>query len=266
VIVENMPGAGGKVAANHLVHVVRPDGLTIAHLGESNAADAVDSDLLARLHILVSPAPLTPLMLFSARSGIASVDDWRRARRAPRIASSGPAAASYVVPRLVARALGLPVEMVSGYSGSAEMRLALESGEVDGVCLSFDTFRTAFSASASLRPVLRFSRDPLPGIDAPDAMSLATDDTARALLETGVYAMSGLERFYAAPRDVPAPRISVLREGLMRTLADPQFLAAAAAAGLTVRPLTAGDLEERLRLIATRREILAVVRSIVSGR
>ena len=265
VVVENMPGAGGKVAANYLAHVARPDGLTIAHLVETNAADAVESDLLRQFLILVSPAPIVPVFAFSSQSGIATVDDWRQAKRPPRIGGSGPGASTFVVPHLASRALGLPMQIVPGYSGSAELRLALEGGEVDGVCLTADVIKTIIGASPNVRVVLRFSSDPIAGIDAPDAMSLATSADARALLETGVYAMAPLSRFYAAPRNIPAERAALLREGLARTLADREFLAAAATAGLTIAPVSAETIEERLRLIAARRPVLDEIRSILSS-
>ncbi len=94
---------------------------------------------------------------------------------------------------------------------------------MDGVCLTADVIKTVLGASPNVRVVLRFSSDPIAGIDAPDAMSLATGADAKALLETGVYAMGPLSRFYAAPRNVPAERAALLREGLTRTLADGSF-------------------------------------------
>ncbi len=266
VVVENMPGAGGKVASNYVAHVARPDGLTIGHLAETNAADAVESDVIGRLLMLISPAPIVPVFVFSSQSGIATVDDWRRAKRPPRIGGSGPGASTFVVPHLASRALGLPMQMVAGYSGSAELLLALDGGEVDGICLSTDAFKPPLGASPNVRVVLRFSSDPIAGVEAPDAMSLATGAEARALLETGVYAMGPLSRFYAAPRNVPAERAALLREGLARTLADAQFLAAAATAGLTIAPVSAEAIEQRLRVISTRRQVLDEIRSIVSER
>ncbi len=86
------------------------------------------------------------------------------------------------------------------------------------------------------------------------------------MLETGVYAMGPLLLFYAAPRNVPAERAALLREGLARTLADVQFLGAAATAGLTIAPVLAEAIQQRLRVISTRRQVLDEIRSIVSER
>jgi tripartite-type tricarboxylate transporter receptor subunit TctC len=266
VVVENMPGAGGKLASNYLTQVARPDGLTIAHVPIGSPAEAVQSLQGGQLQLLGSPAPLTSVVLFSARSGITNIDDWRRASPPPRIASSGPGSPTFVVPHLATRALGLPIQLITGYGGSAEMRAALEGGEVDGIVLSSDVVGTILAASPTVRAVLRFSHDPLPGIDAPDALSYVAAPESRILLETGVYDMSAMIRVYVAPGGVPATRIALLRDGIMRTLADPQLRASATAAGVRVEPVAAEVLEQRLRVLATRTQALDEINTILSGR
>lgn len=265
VVVENKPGAGGAVAANYLANVAAADGLTIGHLVETSAADAVQSGLLDRLILLGSPGPSIPVMVFSKRSGITTIDDWRRAAVPPRIGSSGPRAQSFVVPRIAQVALGLPMRIISGYAGSAEIRLALETGEADAICLSWDAFQTVFGTASGAKAVLRFSSTPLPDVDAPDAMALAPDQRARDLLETGVYSITALARFYALPPGVPADRVALLREGFQRTWADREFLAAAGAAGLVISPVEPKILEETLRTLATRQDILRELRSILES-
>ena len=83
---------------------------------------------------------------------------------------------------IAAAALGLPIQMVSGYANSADVRLAFDAGEVDAVCVSLDAYHTSFQL-ADARAVLRFSAAPIPGFDAPDAMSIAGDARVRQLLE-----------------------------------------------------------------------------------
>ena len=91
VVVENMPGAGGKVAANYLAQVARPDGLTIAHMPIGSPGEALQSLQRGQLQLLASPAPLLSVVLFSSRSGITSIDDWRvrRLRHVSRAAGPG---------------------------------------------------------------------------------------------------------------------------------------------------------------------------------
>ncbi len=136
VVVENMQGAGGALAARHLANVVKPDGLTIGLLTETDIAETVDSNLLGRIALLGSPSSSAQVVVFSKKSGITSIDDWRRVTSPPRFASTGPRTPMYVAPIVASRALGLPVRMVTGYGTSAEARLALETGEADAVCLT----------------------------------------------------------------------------------------------------------------------------------
>jgi tripartite-type tricarboxylate transporter receptor subunit TctC len=265
VIVENKPGAGGAVAANYLASVAKPDGRTIGHLVETSAASAVESDLLNRMIFLGSPGPSVPVMVFSQRSGIANIEDWRRAAVPPRIGSSGPRAQSYVVPRIAQAALGLPMQIISGYAGSAEIRMALENGEADAICVSADAFKTVFGSDSGAKVVLRFATAPIPGFDAPDALSLAGDQRARELLDVGVYAVTALARFYALPPNVPAQRVTLLRDAFNRTWTDTSFLAEAQAAGLVIAPVSAAILEQTLRTLATRQDVLRALRSILQS-
>jgi tripartite-type tricarboxylate transporter receptor subunit TctC len=265
VVVENMPGAAGAIAARHLAEAAPPDGLTIAVLSETNVADAVDSRVLRRLRFIGSPAASASLILFSRASGIATVDEWRRAPVAPRFAGTGPGAPSVVVPRLLGKAIGVPVRVVAGYGGVAEMRLALETGEVEAICLTMDAYHTAFPSGHDGRVVVRLSEAALPGIDAPDARSLAVDEHARELLDLGVYAMAPLARYFALSVDVPDARRSILQRALHDTWADPAFQAAARAAGLQIAPVTGDALAEVLRSAAAQPRLLAEIRSGVAA-
>ena len=111
--------------------------------------------------------------------------------------------------------------------------------------------------------MLRFSAAPIPGFDAPDAMSIAGDARARELLETGIYMMAPMVRFYVVPRGAPAARVALLREALEKTWVDPGFLSDARAAGLSIDPVTAGALEQTVATLATRPATIRDLRSIL---
>lgn len=261
-IVENMSGANGAIAVRHLATRTKADGLTIGLLSETNAADLIASNVLDTFDILGSPGPPPQVVLFSGRSGITTVEAWRHASKPPRFGSGGTANPPYVVPLIGAAALGLPIQMVSGYANSADVRLAFDGGEIDAVCLSVDAYHTSFQ-SADVRAVLRFSAAPIPGLDAPDAMSIAADARARELLETGIYMMAPMVRFYVVPHGTPPARVALLREALEKTWVDRQFLTDARAAGLTIDPVTAGALEQTVATLAGRPATISELRSIL---
>ena len=159
----------------------------------------------------------------------------------------------------------MPAQVVAGYGGVAEMRLALETGEVEAICLTMDAFHTAFPSGGDVRVVVRLSEEPIPGIDAPDARSLAFDQHARELLDLGVYVMAPLARYFALSADVPDARASILRRALHDTWADPAFQSAARSAGLQIAPVSGDALAEVLRRAAAQPKLLAEIRSSVAA-
>ena len=261
-IVENMPGANGLIAIKHLETRTKADGLTIGLFSETSAPDLIESNVLGSFEILGSPGPPPQVVLFSGRSGITTVEAWRHAPKPPRFGSGGARNPPYSVPLITAAALGLPMQMVSGYSNSADVRLAFDGGEIDAVCVSLDAYHTSFQL-ADARAVLRFSAAPIPGLDAPDAMSIAADARARELLETGIYMMAPMVRFYVAPRGTPPLRLALLREALEKTWVDPDFLTDARAAGLSIDPVTAGALEQTIVTLGARPATIRDLRSIL---
>jgi tripartite-type tricarboxylate transporter receptor subunit TctC len=261
VIVENMPGASGAIATRHLATETKADGLTIGLLSQIGAAELLESNVLGSFEILGSPGPNPQVVLFNGRSGITTVDAWRRAPGPPRFGSNSTPTPPYVTPLVTAAALGLPIQMVSGYGSFADVRLAFETGEIDAVALSLDSYHTQFQ-TADVHAVLRISAAPIREFDVPDAMSLA-DARGRELLETGIYLMAPLVRFYVVPRGTPADRVASLREALAKTWADPQFLTDARATQLFIDPVTPDALEKTLATLSTRPAIIGDLRSIL---
>ena len=161
---------------------------------------------------------------------------------------------SYDVPTVLNATLGTHFKMVPGYGGTSQFRLAMESQETDGYCV---TYRSAILVND--QPMLQESPPRarmlvIMGEKAPDspylrgvptAESLATTDEARELLRV-VDAPQVINKPYAVAAEVPAERVAALRRALMETYADPQFLAEAKRANLDVDP---SDAEEVGRIV-----------------
>ena len=143
------------------------------------------------------------------------------------------------------------------------MRLAFEAGEIDAVCVSLDAYHTSFQLADGCAPCFDSRTAPIPGLDVPDALAIAGDARARELLETGIYMMAPLVRFYVVPRGTPADRVVLLREALEKTWVDPQFLADARAAGLSIDPVTAGALEQTVATLGARPATIRDLRLIL---
>jgi tripartite-type tricarboxylate transporter receptor subunit TctC len=244
-VVENMTGAGGIIAANHLYNRVKPDGLTVAAWAAplilqhimGNEATKFDGRKVGWLGI---PASYDTACHFSRDSGVRTVEDWFAAKRPVKIASIGPGTSLSDVPKLLKAALGLPLEIVEGYKGGAEARLAVENREVDGLCASWQATKVSWRSqmeSGQIRVVLQATLKSHPELkDVPLANNYAKTEEARTLLKVAdnvhVYQFP-----YSVAPGTPAERLQILQQAFVRTLRDPELLAEAKKAQLEVDPV-----------------------------
>ena len=143
ILVENMPGAGSLLAANYIARLARPDGLTVGMvsgapvMGQLQGNKAVTFDVQDGDRRFARR--MEPVCVVNRKSGIEDAAAWKASSRPVEIGVTSPGAGAHEVPLVVNAALGLPIHPVSGYPGTADIRLAVESGEVDGACFSSGT-------------------------------------------------------------------------------------------------------------------------------
>ena len=244
-VVENMPGAGGIIAANHLYNRVKPDGLTVAAWASplilqqimGNEATKFDARKVGWLGI---PGPYDTACHFNQQSGIKTVDDWFAAKRPLKIASIGPGTSLSDVPKLLKAALNLPLEMVEGYKGGAEARLADESGEVDGLCASWQATKVSWRSqmeTGKIHVVLQATLKSHPELKkVPLAINYAKTEEARTLLRVADNVHVYQFPFSTAP-GTPPDRLQVLQQAFVKTLRDPELITEAKKADLEIAPI-----------------------------
>ena len=256
IIVENMAGAGGLVAANYMFRIAKPDGLTVSTfvgsllLSKLYDRPGAEFDAL-KFEYVGQPARTSPSCTFARRSGITSLDAWRAAKAKVKLGGIAPGTELDDVARILEVALGLPIQLVSGYKGSAEIRLAAEAGEVAGGCWTYDSVRATWAKaleSGEAVVVLQITPRPHPDLpNVPVGITLARSDEARQLIEAGIHAPSTIYRPYLAPPGTPKDRVQLLRRAFQATMTDPEFVAEAQKARLTVDPVSGEDLEQTIR-------------------
>ena len=256
IIVENMTGAGGLISANHLYRVARPDGLSLAHvpgtllLGQVLGQPGIEFDA-RRFEYIGATVKEEVVCSMTRASGVTSVEQWMAAKTPVKIGAVAPGAPTDNSPRILKAALGLPIQVVTGYKGTAEIRLAAESGEVAGACWAWEsmraTWRRALEAGDAI-PIVQVTSKPLADLPkVPLAISLAKTDEARRLIQVGIQDGSAYSRPFIAPPGTPKDRVQVLRKAFVAALSDPALRAEADRAQLTLDPVSGEELE---RLVA----------------
>jgi tripartite-type tricarboxylate transporter receptor subunit TctC len=254
IVVENMTGAGSLIAANHVFKAAKPDGLTVGHfigglfLGQVLGQKGIEFD--ARKFEFIG-APITDHVVcaLTKASGISSVEQWLAAKTPVKMGGIAPGTSTPDnATRILRAALGLPIQLVTGYKGTADVRLAAEGGEVAGGCWGWDsvsvTWRKALD-SGDAKVVLQANRRTHPELtQVPQAIKFAKTEEGRKMIEVAVHGDSDIVRTYTLPPGTPKDRVQILRAAFEATLKDPEFLADAKKSKLNVDPVSVEEIEK----------------------
>jgi tripartite-type tricarboxylate transporter receptor subunit TctC len=249
ITVENMPGAGSLISANYLYKAASPDGLTIGNfigsvlMGQVLGQKGIEFDA-RRFEYVGAPARYYPVCLFSKASGITSLEKWTTTKTPVKMGGIGQGTSGDNTIRTLGATLGLPIQLVSGYKGMAEIRLATEAGEVAGTCVGPRTVWQKNLETGDVIPVLQVTPTPAPDFPkVPLAIDLAKSEEARKLIEVGVHNDSAIALTYALPPGTPKETVAMLRRTFADTMKDGEFAAELKKARLDVDPVTGEELE-----------------------
>lgn len=255
-VVDNMPGAGMLIAANHVYKVAKPDGLTIGHfigglfLQQLLGKPGVEFEA-AKFEYIGVPTQDNYMLGISKKTGIASMDQWLASKTVVKFGGVGAGSATDDIPKVLMAAIGLPVQLVSGFKGTADIRLAFNSGEIQGVCNAWESFRATWPnevKSGDVIIVLQTTAKPHPELPkVPLAISFAKSDEARKLISALVHSVGPAARPYVLPPGTPKDRVMTLRKAFMDVMKDPEFLADANKAKLDISPLDGAELERNVK-------------------
>ncbi len=272
-VVENMPGAGSLISANYSYKVARPDGLTIGHfigglfLQQLLHKPGVEFDSLKFEYIGV-PAQDNFILGVAKSTGITDPEKWIASKQVVKFGGVATGSGTDDFPNLLKVTVSLPIQMVSGYKGTADIRLAFNSGEIAGVSNSWESTKSTWKKeleTGDFVPVLQVTNKPHPELPKlPLAVNLAKTDDAKKLIQTAARVHGPSVRPYVVPPGTPKDRVQILRKAFMDTMKDPEFLAEAKKATLDINPDDGAELEQNVKdifkldpsLIAKLKEIL----------
>jgi tripartite-type tricarboxylate transporter receptor subunit TctC len=244
------------IAANYLYRLAKPDGLTIGHfsggllLGQAFGQQGIEFDS-RQFEYLGAPASEHIVCAFSKASGITSLERWKAASAPVKMGGVAPGSTTPDNATRIARAaLGLPVQLITGYKGTADIRLAIDAGELAGACFNWVSMRATWRAaleSGDVGVVLQLAPRPHPDLPrTPLAADLVRTEDAHRLLDVGIYGSNAMVRVYALPPGTPKVRVQILRQAFLDTLRDPAFLADAERAKLEVDPVRGEEMERQV--------------------
>src|SRR5919109_2095932 len=257
-VVENMPGAGFLISANHMYKVAKADGLTVGHfigglfLQQLLGKPGIEFDA-RRFEYIGVPTQDDYVIGISKATGVTRMEQWLSSNTVVQLGGVGVGSATDDIPKVLAATIGLPMQLVSGFKGTADVRLAFNSGEVQGVCNALESFKSTWrneldSGNAIIVLQNTAKRHPeLPNV--PLAIDYAKTDEAKRLIRALVHSVGPTARPYVLPPKTPKNRVVALRNAFMQTMKDPEFLAEAAKAKLDINPLDGAELERNVRQV-----------------
>jgi tripartite-type tricarboxylate transporter receptor subunit TctC len=254
-MVENMPGAGFLISANYMYKVAKPDGLTVGHfigglfLQQLLGKPGIEFEA-AKFQYVGVPTQDNYVLGISKKTGITNMDQWLAAKTPVKLGGVGVGSATDDIPKVLKETIGLPLQVVSGYSGTSTVRLAYNSGEVQGVCNAWESFRATWpnEISGDLAIVLQNTAKSHPDLpNVPLAISYAKTDEAKKLINALVHSVGPTARPYVLPPGTPKDRVQILRKAFLDTMKDSDFLADASKAKLDINPLDGAELEKNVK-------------------
>ena len=270
VIVQNMPGANSLVATNFLFNVAPKDGTVIGSFSRNIPGDAVrglrnlNADPRKFGWIGATSRP-GRICIAKADTGITGIKDLMT--RELIVGGTGAAGIQSFVPNVVNKVLGTRFKVVEGYKGFADLIVALERGEISGVCHVLDILMSSQGdAIRAGKYRVLFNVEETPIADMPHVESIfkhVSNERHRQVLSL-LFSSADFGRPYAAPPEVPAGRIAALRAAFDATMKDPEFLTEAKSLKLDVTPTAGKDLQKAVdQLNAIPKEVIDAANEIL---
>jgi tripartite-type tricarboxylate transporter receptor subunit TctC len=200
------------------------------------------------LEFLGVPVQDSTVCALRKESGVTNMDQWFATKTPIKLGGLSPGNSTSDVARIIGAALNLPVQLVEGYKGTNEIRLAADAGEINGACWAWETLRVAWSKAipaGDVKVVLQVTAKKIPDLaNVPMALDLAKTDEARQLLKAGAIDPAAIVRVYVTIPRTPKDRLQILRNAFAKTLVDPEFVAEAKKANLDINPLTGEEVKK----------------------
>jgi tripartite-type tricarboxylate transporter receptor subunit TctC len=254
VIVQNMPGAASLTAVRHLDASAPKDGTAITMFDPGLLTESFASQEASKVNF--SEFRWIGAMLRDVRIccawGATGIKTWAdmMARKEFIVGATARGSSAYVSGAILRKVFNAPVRQIAGYPGSNEQRLALERGELEGICGSWSAMPQDWVVNNKANTLVRFS--PKRPADMPASVpyvnDLATTQEQKDII-TVINASAELGRPLIVAKQVPAERVAALRAAFAATLKDETFLADMQKQSLALDPVPGEEAEKIVKTI-----------------
>ena len=254
-VIENMPGAGSLIAANYLYNKAPQDGTYLGMVSRNLPNYAIMRQPNAnfdplRFNWIGSPEMTHRGCFARADTGIRTPQDLFE--RELLVGGDGAGTALTETPTLLANLLGMKFRVVNGYKGATGVVLAMERGEVEGICQTTTAFIGAAQRlldNGTFRILFTTEREPVPELKVPTIFEYAKTQEQREILQVHASSLE-LGRPIMTTPDVPADRIAALRGAFTAAMADPALLDEAKQMKLEITLRSGDEIAAVIKLVA----------------
>ncbi len=277
VIVDNMPGVGSIIAANHVFNASAKDGTVIGNISgpivleQLFGAPSIQFDM-AKFRYLAVPVSETYLMIVTKKPGINKFDELIGPKSKQVSFGAIPGSTVEHAPILARDVLGANLKVVSGYKGTADVRLAMDSGEVDGFFNTWTSSKvTSFDKVKNGEWIVlaQLSEKPIKDLiipNVPTISQIAKTDEHRLILKYGTSTPNAFGKVYVLPPGTPADRAKALEVAFEKVFADKELLADAGKGKLDIDPLIGEDIHKLVgEFLGMSPELKAKLQSALKG-
>lgn len=273
IVVQNQPGAGSASMATVIYNTAPRDGTMMGAAINGMPTLPLFSPEASRFdpvkfNWIGSTNRDTQVSYVWKTAPVQSIEELRTKELVVGATSAGTTQVDF--PLVAQQILGLKYKVVSGYKGTTNIHLAMESGEVQGVganaWLSLKALNSGWIDSKQVKVIMQYGAKKHPDLpDVPTVFSLAKTDADRQALNLIVSRLEYGRPFFLPP-DVPKARVEMMRRAFEATLKDPAYLADAEKAQLEVSLVTGEEVAELIRQVAaTPPEVVARVKAALAS-
>ena len=255
VVVDNMTGAGSIIAANHTFNAAPKDGTVIGNISGPIILEqlfgnpAIQFDM-AKFRYLAVPVSETYVMVVTRKPGVTKFEEMLGPKGKQVTVGGIPGSTVEHAPVLARDILGANLKMVLGYKGTADVRMAIESGEVEGLFNSYTSLKiTSFDKMKNREWLLlaQLSEKPIKDLiipNVPTIPQIAKTQEHRQLLKFGTSTPNEFGKVYVVPPGTPADRAMALEKAFEKVFADKELQADAVKGKLEIDPLIGAEIHK----------------------